>query len=71
MYEKMKGNLHEESPSSLLAKLTCGVIASVIGQIMIYFLDIVQHQIQVQPKNALVGTQYKRTLDGLFKIARE
>lgn len=70
VYETLKGNLPEDSRSSLSGKLVCGAAAGVVGQTLTYPLDVVRRQMQVQSENALVGAQYKGTVDGLISIAR-
>lgn len=70
VYETLKGYLPEDSRNSLTAKLACGATAGVVGQTLTYPLDVVRRQMQVQSENALVGAQYKGTLDGLISIAR-
>lgn len=70
VYETLKGYLPEDSQSSLTGKLACGATAGVVGQTLTYPLDVVRRQMQVQSENALVGPQYKGTLDGLISIAR-
>jgi solute carrier family 25 protein 16 len=70
VYETLKANLSAEAEPPLSAKLACGAVAGVVGQTVTYPLDVVRRQMQVQSENALVGAQYKGTLDGLICIAQ-
>eukprot|EP00250_Pteridium_aquilinum_P031780 c44251_g1_i1 orf=513-1532(+) len=69
IYEKLKASLPSELQSSIFSKLVCGAVAGVTGQTIIYPLDVVRRQMQVQLPNS-THQGYSSTLDGLVTILR-
>ncbi|KAI5064900.1 hypothetical protein GOP47_0019595 [Adiantum capillus-veneris] len=69
LYEKLKSSLPtSELQNSIVSKLVCGALAGLVGQTIIYPLDVVRRQMQVQTPCAHQG--YKSTFDGLVTIFR-
>lgn len=46
-YEEMKRHVPEEYNKSIMAKLTCGSVAGLLGQTITYPLEVVRRQMQV------------------------
>jgi len=46
-YEEMKRHVPEEYNKSIMAKLTCGSVAGLLGQTFTYPLEVVRRQMQV------------------------
>lgn len=72
-YETLKGCLPVEWEQSLGAKLSCGAAAGVVSQTIMYPLDVVRRQMQVQSEVSLIeatSTRYKGTIGTCIKIAR-
>lgn len=70
-YEMFKENLPTEWEQSVSAKLGCGAATALISQTIIYPLDVVRRQVQVQSENASIeatSIRYKGTLDACIKI---
>ena len=73
LYEMLKGHLPNEWEQSLSAKLACGAAAGVTSQTIIYPLDVVRRQMQVQSESSLIettSTRYKGTLGTCVKITQ-
>lgn len=70
IYEKLKSSLPtNELQNSIFSKLVCGAVAGLVGQTIIYPLDVVRRQMQVQtPTCAHQG--YTSTFGGLVTIFR-
>lgn len=69
IYEKLKSSLPSECQSSIFSKLACGAVAGLTGQTIIYPLDVVRRQMQVQSPDFL-KQGYSSTLDGLLTVIR-
>lgn len=46
-YEEMKRHVPEKHKESIVAKLTCGSVAGLLGQTFTYPLEVVRRQMQV------------------------
>ncbi|XP_028759338.1 mitochondrial carrier protein CoAc2-like [Neltuma alba] len=68
-YEEMKRHVPEKHKESVVAKLTCGSVAGLLGQTFTYPLEVVRRQMQVQKLRASDNVQLKGTLKTLFMIA--
>ncbi|KEH27258.1 grave disease carrier protein [Medicago truncatula] len=57
-YEEMKRRVPEDYKKSIMAKLTCGSVAGLLGQTFTYPLEVVRRQMQVVPSAAIGFTVY-------------
>ncbi|KAJ1421069.1 Mitochondrial carrier protein [Sesbania bispinosa] len=70
-YEEMKRHVPEEYKKSIMAKLTCGSVAGLLGQTFTYPLEVVRRQMQVQKLVASDNAELKGTLKSIVLIAQK
>ncbi|XP_057447304.1 mitochondrial carrier protein CoAc2 isoform X1 [Lotus japonicus] len=70
-YEEMKRHVPEEYKKSIIAKLTCGSVAGLLGQTFTYPLEVVRRQMQVQKLSASDNVELKGTLRSMVLIAQK
>ncbi|XP_004513092.1 mitochondrial carrier protein CoAc2 [Cicer arietinum] len=71
VYEEMKRHVPEEHKKSIMAKLTCGSVAGLLGQTFTYPLEVVRRQMQVQNRGASNEAELKGTLRSVVLIAQK
>lgn len=73
IYAKLKSAMPSDQQNCVSTKLACGAVAGLVGQTVIYPLDVVRRQMQVQNLSStglVMGPHYRNTLHGLVYIAR-
>ncbi|XP_020240002.1 mitochondrial carrier protein CoAc2 [Cajanus cajan] len=70
-YEEMKRHVPEEYNKSIMAKLTCGSVAGLLGQTFTYPLEVVRRQMQVQKSLPSDNAELKGTLKSMVLIAQK
>ncbi|XP_027357846.1 mitochondrial carrier protein CoAc2 isoform X2 [Abrus precatorius] len=70
-YEEMKRHVPEEYNKSIMAKLTCGSVAGLLGQTFTYPLEVVRRQMQVQKFLPSDNPELKGTLKSIVLIAQK
>lgn len=70
-YEEMKRHVPEDYKKSIVAKLTCGSVAGLLGQTFTYPLEVVRRQMQVQNLAASEEAELKGTMRSLVLIAQK
>ncbi|KAK7272756.1 hypothetical protein RJT34_29577 [Clitoria ternatea] len=70
-YEEMKRHVPEEYKKSIIAKLTCGSVAGLLGQTFTYPLEVVRRQMQVQKLLPSDNAELKGTLKSIVLIAKK
>ncbi|CAJ1951597.1 unnamed protein product [Sphenostylis stenocarpa] len=70
-YEEMKRHVPEEYNKSIMAKLTCGSVAGLLGQTFTYPLEVVRRQMQVQKLQPSDNAELKGTLKSIVLIAQK
>ncbi|XP_061352650.1 mitochondrial carrier protein CoAc2 isoform X2 [Gastrolobium bilobum] len=71
VYEEMKRHVPEEYNKSIMAKLTCGSVAGLLGQTFTYPLEVVRRQMQVQKLVASDNAELNGTLRSMILIAQK
>ncbi|KAK7363962.1 hypothetical protein VNO80_12247 [Phaseolus coccineus] len=69
-YEEMKRHVPEEYNKSIMAKLTCGSVAGLLGQTFTYPLEVVRRQMQIQKLQPSDNAELKGTLKSIVLIAQ-
>ncbi|BAU02982.1 hypothetical protein LR48_Vigan10g003300 [Vigna angularis] len=69
-YEEMKRHVPEEYNKSIMAKLTCGSVAGLLGQTFTYPLEVVRRQMQIQKLQPSDNAELKGTLKSILLIAQ-
>ncbi|WRX26906.1 Mitochondrial substrate/solute carrier - like 10 [Theobroma cacao] len=67
--EELKRWVPKEHQSSIALNLSCGALAGLFGQTVMYPLDVVRRQMQVDILNQS-GARYNNTIEGLTAIIR-
>lgn len=70
-YEEMKRHVPEDYKKSIVAKLTCGSVAGLLGQTFTYPLEVVRRQMQVQNLAASEEAELKGTMRSMVLIAQK
>lgn len=70
-YEEMKRHVPEDYKKSIMAKLTCGSVAGLLGQTFTYPLEVVRRQMQVQNLTASEEAELKGTMRSMVLIAQK
>ncbi|AES77101.1 putative mitochondrial carrier protein [Medicago truncatula] len=70
-YEEMKRRVPEDYKKSIMAKLTCGSVAGLLGQTFTYPLEVVRRQMQVQNLAASEEAELKGTMRSMVLIAQK
>lgn len=70
-YEEMKRHVPEDYKKSIMAKLTCGSVAGLLGQTFTYPLEVVRRQMQVQNLAASEEAELKGTMRSMVLIAQK
>ncbi|XVF74382.1 hypothetical protein PTKIN_Ptkin13bG0106000 [Pterospermum kingtungense] len=68
-HEEIKRWVPEEHQSSIALNLSCGALAALFGQTVMYPLDVVRRQMQVDIQHQS-GARYSNTIEGLTAIIR-
>ncbi|XVF25159.1 hypothetical protein REPUB_Repub13aG0189500 [Reevesia pubescens] len=68
-HEELKRWVPEEHQSSIALNLSCGALAALFGQTVMYPLDVVRRQMQVDILHQS-GARYNNTIEGLRAIIR-
>ncbi|KAG8490040.1 hypothetical protein CXB51_015970 [Gossypium anomalum] len=68
-YEELKRWVPKENRSSVALNLSCGALAALIGQTVMYPLDVVRRQMQVDILNQN-GMRYKNSIEAFKSIIR-
>ncbi|WVZ14538.1 hypothetical protein V8G54_012104 [Vigna mungo] len=69
-YEEMKRHVPEEYNKSIMAKLTCGSVAGLLGQTFTYPLEVVRRQMQIQKLQPSDNAELKGTFKSILLIAQ-
>ncbi|KAG4402965.1 hypothetical protein GLYMA_01G003450v4 [Glycine max] len=67
----MKRHVPEESNKSIMAKLTCGSVAGLLGQTITYPLEVVRRQMQVKKLLPSDYAELKGTLKSIVSISQK
>ncbi|XP_058722310.1 mitochondrial carrier protein CoAc2 [Vicia villosa] len=70
-YEEMKRHVPEDYKKGIMAKLTCGSVAGLLGQTFTYPLEVVRRQMQVQKHAASDEAELKGTMRSMVLIAQK
>ncbi|KAK2398075.1 Mitochondrial substrate carrier family protein [Trifolium repens] len=70
-YEEMKRHVPDDYKKSIMAKLTCGSVAGLLGQTFTYPLEVVRRQMQVQKLVASEEAELKGTMRSMVLIAQK
>ncbi|XVE88690.1 hypothetical protein DITRI_Ditri19aG0089200 [Diplodiscus trichospermus] len=68
-YEELKRRVPEEHQSSIALNLSCGALAALFGQTVMYPLDVVRRHMQVDILHQS-GARYNNTIEALTAIIR-